>query len=103
MVSTSTPIVAIQDPLDNWIDLKIPETELKDFHLNQRLEFVARDNETRIAGTVVNISYKSEFATQRATSERDSDSDIISFNVKIQTDNEFVRPGMRFKLARKIL
>ena len=102
IISQSTPIVAIQDPLDNWIDLKIPETELKDFRLNQRLEFLARDGETRIDGIVVDISRKAEFATQRATSDRDSDSDIITFNVKIQTDNEFVRPGMRFKLEGEI-
>ena len=102
MISQGSPIVSIQDPLDNWIDLKIPETELKDFRLNQRLELLARDGETRIEGKVVDISRKAEFATQRATSERGSDSDIMTFNVKIQTDNEFVRPGMRFKLTGEI-
>lgn len=102
MISQGTPLVAIQDPRDNWIDLKIPETDLKNFYLDQTLELLARDGETRIEGTVVDISRKAEFATQRATSERGSDSDIITFNVKIQTDNEFVRPGMRFKLVGEV-
>ena len=26
MISQGTPLVAIQDPLDNWVDFKVPET-----------------------------------------------------------------------------
>ena len=98
MISQGTPLVAIQDPLDNWIDLKIPETQLKNFSLNQKLELVARDGTTKVTGTVTDISHKAEFATQRATNDRDDATDIISFNVKIQTNADFIRPGMRFKL-----
>lgn len=98
MISQGTPLVSIQDPLDNWVDLKVPETQLKNFALNQTLELVARDGTMKITGVVTDISKKAEFATQRATSERGDDSDIISFNVKIQVNDEFVRPGMRFRL-----
>ena len=98
MISQGTPLVAIQDPRDNWVDLKIPETQLKDFRLNQKLELVARDGVTKVTGTVTDISHKAEFATQRATSERGSDSDIISFNVKIQTNDSAIRPGIRFRI-----
>lgn len=99
MVSLGTPLVAVQDPLDNWVDFKVPETELSKFHLNQTVRLVGRDGVTKVSGTVTDISKKSEFATQRATSERGDDSDIISFNVKVQVDSNELRPGMRFKLT----
>lgn len=99
MISQGTPLVAVQDPLDNWVDIKVPETELKRFHLNQQLEMVARDGETKVMGTVTDISKKSEFATQRATSERGDDTDIVSFNVKLQVNSSLLRPGMRFQLT----
>ena len=99
MISQGTPIVAIQDPTDNWVDLKVPETELSRYALNQQVTLVGRDEKTKVTGTITDISKKAEFATQRATSERGDDSDIISFNVKIQVDSDLLRPGMRFRIT----
>ncbi len=97
MISLGTPLVALQDPNDNWVDFKIPETKLKDFHFGQVLTMQARDGVTRVQGTITDISQKSEFATQRGTSERGNDTDIISFNVKVQVNSDALRPGMRFQ------
>lgn len=97
MISTGTPIVAIQDPLDNWVNIKVKETELGKYQLQQVLELEGRDDSLKLSGTVVDISKKPEFATYRATSER-GDNDIITFNVKIQINSDKIRPGMRFKL-----
>ena len=99
MISQGMPLVAIQDPLDNWVDLKVPETQLANYQLDQQIELVGRDGKTKVQGVITDISKKSEFATQRETSERGDDSDIISFNVKIQVNSEVLRPGMRFRLA----
>jgi HlyD family secretion protein len=98
MISQGVPLVAVQDPTDNWVDFKIPETKLSSFKLNQSVDLVARDGTTHVTGTITDISKKSEFATQRATSERGDDSDIISFNVKVQVNSDSLRPGMRFRL-----
>ena len=98
MISQGTPLVAIQDPTDNWVDLKVPETELSKYALDQQVTLVGRDGKTQVTGTITDISKKAEFATQRATSERGDDSDIISFNVKIQIDSDQLRPGMRFRI-----
>lgn len=98
MLSQGTPLVAIQDPTDNWVDFKIPETKLSKFKLNQQIKLIGRDDATEVTGTITDISKKSEFATQRATSERGDDSDIISFNVKVQVNSDLLRPGMRFRL-----
>ena len=103
MISQGTPLFALQDPLDNWVNFKIPETELGHFHLHQTVELLGRDEKTRLSGEVVDISSKSEFATQRATSERGDSTDIISFNVKIQVDSENLHPGMRFRLLENSL
>ena len=99
MISTGTPLVAVQDPEDNWVDIKVPETQLGDFKVDQDVELLARDGKTKVTGTITDISKKAEYATQRATSERGDESDIVSFNVKIQVDDTRLRPGMRLRLA----
>ena len=98
MISNGTPLVAVQDPTDNWVDIKVPETQLARFALGQEITLVGRDGETKVTGTITDISKKAEFATQRATSERGDATDIVSFNVKIQIDSPLLRPGMRFRL-----
>ena len=99
MISTGTPLVAVQDPEDNWVDIKVPETQLGDFKVGQDVELLARDGKTKVTGTITDISKKAEYATQRATSERGDESDIVSFNVKIQVNAPELRPGMRFRLV----
>ena len=97
MVSQGMPLVAIQDPSDNWINLKVKETELSKYSIRQTVKMQGRDSKLVLNGVIVDISKKPEFATYRATNER-GDNDIITFNVKIQTNSDKVRPGMRFKL-----
>ncbi len=97
MVSTGMPLVAIQDPLDNWVNVKVKETDLGRYQIGQALKLQGRDSALTVQGTIVDISKKPEFATYRATNERD-DSDIITFNVKIRVNSDKLRPGMRFKI-----
>ena len=97
MISQGMPIVTIQDPVDNWINLKVKETELSKYALNQSVKLQGRDEKLQVEGVIVDISNKPEFATYRATDER-GDTDIITFNVKIQVNNDVIKPGMRFKL-----
>lgn len=97
MISQGMPLVAIQDPLDNWVNLKVKETDLSHYSIQQSVNLQGRDNNLIVSGTIVDISKKAEFATYRATSER-GDNDIITFNVKIQINSDKIRPGMRFKL-----
>lgn len=97
MVSQGMPLVAIQDPLDNWVNLKVKETDLSHYSIQQQVKLQGRDSKLILDGLVVDISKKAEFATYRATNER-GDNDIITFNVKIQVNSDKIRPGMRFKL-----
>ncbi len=97
MISTGMPIVAIQDPTDNWVNFKIKETELSRYYIQQAVAIQGRDEHLNLAGTIVDISQKPEFATHRATNER-KENDIITFNVKVQVNSESIRPGMRFRL-----
>lgn len=98
MISQGTPLVAVQDSLNNWVNIKVKETELDKYAVNQAVKLQGRNDQLTIEGTIIDISKKPEFATYRATSER-GDTDIITFNVKIQTNSEKIRPGMRFKLV----
>ena len=59
-----------------------------------------RNDSLTIDGIVESIRRKADFATQKATSER-GDVDIISFNIKVRTNNEKIYPGMRFKIVRQ--
>lgn len=97
MVSSGMPLVAIQDTEDNWVNIKVKETELSKYQVGQPIELQGRDGVLRVQGTIVDISKKPEFATYRATNERD-DNDIITFNVKIKVNSDKLRPGMRFKI-----
>lgn len=99
MISTGTPIAAVQDPEDNWVDIKIPETQLSKYYVGQDVALIARDGKTKVKGKITDISKKAEFATERATSERGDATDIVSFNMKVQVNDSFLRPGMRFRLA----
>lgn len=99
MISNGTPLVAVQDPTDNWVDIKVPETELSKYAVGQQVKLIGRDDKTEVTGTITDISKKAEFATQRATSERGDETDIVSFNVKVQVDSDVLCPGMRFRLA----
>lgn len=97
MVSSGMPLVAVQAPNENWVNLKVKETELSKYQLNQTLKLEGRDSSLKLEGIIVDISKKPEFATYRATTER-GDNDIITFNVKIQVNSAKVHPGMRFKV-----
>lgn len=97
MVSQGMPLVAIQDPIDNWVNLKVKETDLSKYALQQKVNLLGRDGNLRLTGVITDISKKPEYATYRATSER-GDTDIITFNVKIQINSDKIRPGMRFQL-----
>jgi HlyD family secretion protein len=97
MISTGIPLVSIQDPKDNWVNIKVAETDLSKYKIGSHIQLEGRDKELKVEGDIVDISKKAEYATYRATNERDKQ-DIITFNVKIQVDSEKIRPGMRFKL-----
>lgn len=98
MLSTGMPIVAIQDPTDNWVNIKVKETELASYKLGQNIQLEGRDGKLKIDGKIVHINKKPEFATYRSTSER-GDTDIITYNVKIQVNSDQINPGMRFRLV----
>jgi len=98
MVSAGTPLVAIQDPLDNWVNLKVRETELSKYHLQDAVMMEGRDPGLRLQGRIIDISKKAEFATYRSTNER-GENDVITFNVKIRLNSAQVRPGMRFRVV----
>lgn len=97
MISTGIPLVSIQDPKDNWVNIKVAETDLSQYQIGKHIQLEGRDKALKVEGDIVDISKKAEYATYRATNERDKQ-DIITFNVKIQVDSDKIRPGMRFKL-----
>lgn len=99
LISSAVPLYSLQDRKDNWIDFKVKETDLSDYHIGDKLKLQGRNADLIIEGTIESIRRKGDFATQKATSER-GDVDIMAFNVKVRTNNEAVWSGMRFKILR---
>jgi len=99
LISGAVPLYALQDAQDNWVDFKVKETELAGFAVGDQVMMLGRDGEVQLKGTVESIRRKGDFATQKATSER-GDVDMMSFNVKVRTNDERIWPGMRFRLMR---
>lgn len=98
LVSPSVPLFSIQDSRDNWVDFKVKETELSQFHVGDPVVLVGRNRDVTISGQIESISRKADYATVKATNER-GDADIITFNVKVRTNSPDVWPGMRWQLV----
>jgi len=98
IVSAGMPLMSIMDTHNNWVNLKIQETELSKYKLNSKVLLQGRDKKFHLEGRIVDISKKPEFATQRATDDR-GETDITTFNVKVQTNSQLLRPGMRFQIV----
>lgn len=99
LVSTTVPLFSLQDPLDNWVNFKINETDINEYHLNDTVKLTARNSKLQLEGKIISISRKPDYATIKATNER-GDKDITAFNVKVQTNADSVWPGMRFMLNK---
>lgn len=98
LVSSGMPVYSIQDPTDNWVDFKVPETMLGNFRQGQQIRVQGRNMDLVLTGTITEISKKPDFATKRATSERGNATDIIAYKVRVQLDSPQVYPGMRFRM-----
>lgn len=99
LVSSSIPMFAVQDVTDNWVDFKVKETELGSYSLGDAVSLQGRNADVLLGGTIESISRKADFATQKAVNER-GDRDVVTFNVKVRTDNSKVWPGMQFRLLK---
>lgn len=97
LISPTVPLFSLQDSSDNWVNFKVKETDLEKFTIGQKVQLHARNSKLRLQGTIVAISKKADYATIKATSER-GEKDIVAFNVKVQTNDSRVWPGMRFCL-----
>lgn len=97
LISPTVPLFSLQDGSDNWVNFKVKETDLEKFSIGQKVQLRARNSKLCLQGTIVAISKKADYATIKATSER-GEKDIVAFNVKVQTNDRRVWPGMRFSL-----
>lgn len=99
LIEPTVPLYAVQDTSDNWVDFPVKETDLGEYHVGDKVSMQGKDGQY-VHGTIESICRKADFATQKATSER-SDTDVMTFNVRVRTNSQAVWPGMRFKLLGK--
>lgn len=97
VIAPTIPLFSIQDSADNWVNFNIKETDLDKYHIGDTVNLQGRNDNLKITGKIESISRKPDYATVKATNER-GDKDIVTFDVKVRTNNDAIYPGMRFKL-----
>lgn len=95
LANTGYPIVTIVKMDDVWASFAIREDRIKDLRIGDKVEIEVPALDKTIPMTVANISAMGDFATWRATSDRDR-FDLKSFEVKLRPIDpvDGLRPGM---------
>ncbi len=95
LCNTGYPIITIVKMDDMWASFAIREDRLKNIREGDVVEIDVPALDKKIPMVVYNISAMADFATWRATSDRDR-FDLKSFEVKLrpQSPVEGLRPGM---------
>ena len=95
LCNTGYPIITIVKMDDIWASFAIREDRLKNIREGDVVEIEIPALDKKVPMTVANISAMADFATWRATSDRDR-FDLKSFEVKLrpQAPVEGLRPGM---------
>lgn len=95
LTNTGYPIVTIVNMDDIWASFAIREDRIRDLRIGDKVEIEVPALDKKIPMTVANISAMGDFATWRATSDRDR-FDLKSFEVKLRpiAPVDGLRPGM---------
>lgn len=95
LTNTGYPIITIVKTDDMWASFAVREDRLKDLRIGSKVEIEIPALDKKIPMVVSNISAMADFATWRATSDRDR-FDLKSFEVKLRPESPIdgLRPGM---------
>lgn len=95
LTNTGYPIITIVKTDDMWASFAVREDRLKDIRIGSKVEIEIPALGQKVPMVVSNISAMADFATWRATSDRDR-FDLKSFEVKLrpETPIDGLRPGM---------
>ena len=95
LCNTGYPIITIVKLDDIWASFAIREDRLKGLDIGDKVEVEVPALDKKIIMVVSNISAMGDFATWRATSDRDR-FDLKSFEVKLRPESpvDGLRPGM---------
>lgn len=95
LANTGYPIVTIVKMDDIWASFAVREDRLGDLRIGDKVEIEVPALNRKIPMTVANISAMGDFATWRATSDRDR-FDLKSFEIKLRPIDpvDGLRPGM---------
>ncbi|MDK2814093.1 MAG: HlyD family secretion protein [Thermoanaerobacter sp.] len=94
IVSAGMPIFTIQQPNENWVNVKVKETQVGKMKVGQKVKVTSSNFPGEVfTGQIESINQKPEYATQRSTNER-GEKDIITYNVKVRLNNAKLKAGM---------
>lgn len=95
LVSSGMSIATVTDITDSWVEVKVKETEVSQFALDQKaIVTIPGITGKTFEGKIVRINQRPDFATKLATTDN-GDFDIRAYGVKVKIDNgdKVLRPG----------
>lgn len=95
LVSSGMSIATVTDITDSWVEVKVKETEVSQFALDQKaIVTIPGITGKTFEGKIVRINQRPDFATKLATTDN-GDFDIRAYGVKVKIDNRdmVLRPG----------
>lgn len=95
LTNTGYPIITIVKLNDIWASFAVREDKLKNLKMGDKVEVEIPALERNVTMEIASISVMADFATWRATSDRDR-FDLKSFEIKLRPSEpiENIRPGM---------
>ncbi len=96
LVSTGMPLITLTNMTNQWVEVKILETDLSQVEIGQEVAVkLLAYQDSVFTGTVLSINKKPDFAVKRATNNN-GEFDVLAFGVKVSIDDieESIYPGM---------
>ena len=95
LVSIGYSVLIIIDPEDSWVELNLPETEMRKLKIGTIIKGKINSLDIEESFKVINYSVLSDFANWRSTGDK-STYDVRSFTIKLKPNNKIgsLRPGM---------
>lgn len=95
LVNTGTSVATITDPDDLWVNVFIPQMNLKVISSGQELNLrvKALDNGT-VKGRIVHIASKAEFTPKNTETDDAKENTVFKVRIKIIEKIDMLKPGM---------
>lgn len=94
MAFPGTSIVTITDPSDLWVKVYIPQKNINQVSLNQKVTLTSSSATNVINGQIIYISPQAEFTPKNTEAKADKENTVFEVKIKILNNIDKLKPGM---------